>query len=223
MISNTIEEYFPVIDRFCELHPDFILVGGTALALQIQHRVSFDFDLFTNGKFDTDFLATELSRAHSEIFSGNILPTLELTPVAEADDQIHFAVRNPRSVEAGTKVTLFKFEFPISTVKKKGNVPLASPESIFAMKLFAILKRVEYKDFYDLAFLIKKFSLKKGISLLDKLTAPKRENHKLVLAQLDQINSLVEDAEKQIVEPKISRTEVTRLINKGIDEFIKEL
>jgi len=35
---------------------DFLLVGGTALALQLGHRTSTDIDLFTTAKFDTDSL-----------------------------------------------------------------------------------------------------------------------------------------------------------------------
>jgi predicted nucleotidyltransferase component of viral defense system len=224
MISEATEEYFPVIARFCDLHPDFILVGGTALALQIQHRVSFDFDLFTNSdNFDPNYLAREIFQAHADIFSSSMLPAPLLETVGQAENQIHFVVKNPRSQELIVKITFFKFEFPIYANKNKDNhyVPIASPESIFAMKLLAILDRVEYKDFYDLAFLIQKFSLKKGIELLDKMTAPKKENRKLLFAQLDQINTLVKDAEEQVVQAKISRSEVADLINAGIDECIK--
>jgi len=34
----------------------FLLVGGTALALQIGHRKSIDIDLFTSQNFDTNIL-----------------------------------------------------------------------------------------------------------------------------------------------------------------------
>ncbi len=35
---------------------DFYLAGGTGLALQIGHRISEDFDLFTNRRFDNSQL-----------------------------------------------------------------------------------------------------------------------------------------------------------------------
>lgn len=45
-----------------ELLSNFVLVGGTALALQIGHRISVDLDLFTSQPFDaeelTDYLRT---------------------------------------------------------------------------------------------------------------------------------------------------------------------
>ena len=39
---------FPLLSRFS----GFYLAGGTALALQIGHRVSVDFDLFSDGEID---------------------------------------------------------------------------------------------------------------------------------------------------------------------------
>ena len=43
---------FPKLGRFGE----FYLAGGTALALQIGHRVSVDFDLFCEGDISKDLL-----------------------------------------------------------------------------------------------------------------------------------------------------------------------
>ncbi len=40
----------------------FVLVGGTALALQIGHRKSIDLDLFTPSEFDTDALYEKLQQ-----------------------------------------------------------------------------------------------------------------------------------------------------------------
>lgn len=41
---------------------DFFLVGGTALALQLGHRVSIDLDLFTQRDFDTKNLSFKLEK-----------------------------------------------------------------------------------------------------------------------------------------------------------------
>ena len=37
-----------------EYFKDFLLVGGTALSLQIAHRISIDIDLFTASSFDSN-------------------------------------------------------------------------------------------------------------------------------------------------------------------------
>ena len=39
---------------------DFFLVGGTALALQIGHRISIDLDFFNQSAFDENLLIAEL-------------------------------------------------------------------------------------------------------------------------------------------------------------------
>jgi hypothetical protein len=42
---------------------DFKLVGGTALALMIGHRISVDIDLFTEFSFDAEKTGEELSKS----------------------------------------------------------------------------------------------------------------------------------------------------------------
>ncbi|WP_435352592.1 nucleotidyl transferase AbiEii/AbiGii toxin family protein [Emticicia sp. SJ17W-69] len=44
---------------------DFYLVGGTALSLQIGHRISVDIDLFTNTSFDSTILSAELRQKYN--------------------------------------------------------------------------------------------------------------------------------------------------------------
>ena len=44
---------FPALTAF----DDFYLAGGTALALQIGHRLSVDFDLFCEGPIDRTLLS----------------------------------------------------------------------------------------------------------------------------------------------------------------------
>lgn len=51
---------------FCR-EEGFYLAGGTALALQIGHRDSVDFDFFTHGPFDTTRLFERLLTAFAPI------------------------------------------------------------------------------------------------------------------------------------------------------------
>jgi hypothetical protein len=44
---------------------NFVLAGGTALALQIGHRISIDLNLFTNLPFDETQLADHLRRNYN--------------------------------------------------------------------------------------------------------------------------------------------------------------
>jgi hypothetical protein len=44
ILSESQQKTLPAIARFSD---EFVLVGGTAIALQIGHRESIDFDMFT--------------------------------------------------------------------------------------------------------------------------------------------------------------------------------
>jgi len=48
-----------------EMLRDFNLMGGTALSLQIGHRLSIDIDLFTTKDFDVHGMLNQLQNKHS--------------------------------------------------------------------------------------------------------------------------------------------------------------
>src|SRR3989344_7654374 len=54
----------PALGAFKE---DFYLAGGTALALQIGHRVSVDFDFFTEKDFETEELYERIQKVFGEV------------------------------------------------------------------------------------------------------------------------------------------------------------
>jgi len=118
-----------------------LLVGGTALALQLGHRVSVDLDFF--GHTSVSGLELEqLLRAHG--------------PVA--------LTRRSRLVEVytvrGIKVDFVQYDYPwLEAPTIHPPLRLASLKDIAAMKLSAITNRGTKRDFVDLAFLLEKFSL----------------------------------------------------------------
>ena len=73
-------ELFGLLSRF----PGFYLAGGTALALQIGHRVSVDFDLFSDKDIERSLLP-RVQRAFSD--AASIAPLInnsgELTVLVE--------------------------------------------------------------------------------------------------------------------------------------------
>ena len=66
---------------------EFNLVGGTALALQLGHRISIDLDLFAKHDFDTKQITAELSK------------TYKLNVVTEFDNSIIQKIEYPCSSE----------------------------------------------------------------------------------------------------------------------------
>ncbi len=74
ILSDTQKELLPLIAQFKR---SFYMVGGTAIALQIGHRQSIDFDLFTLSKINR----TRIKHAVSQMpFKSQIL----------FEDQVHF-------------------------------------------------------------------------------------------------------------------------------------
>ncbi|MBU0573711.1 MAG: nucleotidyl transferase AbiEii/AbiGii toxin family protein [Candidatus Margulisiibacteriota bacterium] len=137
---------------------DFYLAGGTALALQIGHRRSVDFDFFTPQEFDALLIKKRLNDLGSfELFSES-----EGTINARLD-----------------KVQISFFTIPYPLIKKVKNVKeirLASKEDIAAMKLSAISNRGSRKDFVDMYFLFKEYSLAEMIKFFEKKYGKNREN-----------------------------------------------
>lgn len=131
----------------------FYLVGGTALALQIGHRKSIDFDFVTAKSFNTLSLETDLRK---------ILSDLRVIQVEKNTLSI-LSTRVKLSFFGGYQYKLLK------PLDKTAIFPLASLEDILAMKILAIIHRggFEVKDYVDLAALLKykKYELKKILQI----------------------------------------------------------
>jgi len=124
----------------------FVLVGGTALALQFGHRLSIDADLFGTQPLD------ELDLA--EILGGFGL-------VVELKRSKNIQVFSVDSI----KVDIVNYRYPLlQPIHSISQIRMASPEDIAAMKLNAIAGRGSRKDFIDLYFLMKRFTLKEMIN-----------------------------------------------------------
>lgn len=119
----------------------FYLAGGTSLALRIGHRESVDFDFFTLDDFDTKQLI--------DILSG--LGKFELLI---EDKNTLYAMLNE------VKISFFKYKYPLlKPVFKHRYFQIADVFDVGLMKLEAISGRGAKKDFIDLFFILKQFSL----------------------------------------------------------------
>ncbi|KKP68443.1 MAG: hypothetical protein UR68_C0016G0003 [Candidatus Roizmanbacteria bacterium GW2011_GWA2_35_19] len=65
-LSILSEERKKIIPHFVAWKDKFYLAGGTALALQIGHRESVDFDFFSRHSFDTEVMIKQLSTLFGE-------------------------------------------------------------------------------------------------------------------------------------------------------------
>ena len=141
ILSDRQRELLPFIARFKR---GFYLVGGTAIALQVGHRRSIDFDLFTAKKMNK-------SRIKQKLFE---IPYSKKTLFDDVD-QAHFYINE-------VKVTFFQYPYPVEHPEiLDGIISMPSLLSLSAMKAFALGRRAKWKDYVDLYFLLKEhFSIK---------------------------------------------------------------
>lgn len=121
----------------------FSLAGGTALALRMGHRRSIDFDFFTVGDFDAVDLRERLRTTFGSV------------PVrSQAPRTLYVTLR-------GVTTSFFAYRYPMLDPPEATpwGFGLAGLRDLAAMKLEAVAGRGSRKDFVDLYFLAREFSL----------------------------------------------------------------
>ncbi len=121
-----------------EITETFYLAGGTALALQLGHRESFDLDFFSENKFN------------AQKYERIIINDLGGTVSSISDDTINGEINN---------ISIAFFIYPyrlLRDFKKYLNINLASIEDLACMKCKAISQRNTKRDFYDIFEILKK-------------------------------------------------------------------
>lgn len=140
-VSPTLLKIIEVVSQE-PLFKDFRLVGGTALSLQLGHRLSIDADFFSNAEFDKDEARLKLA---------DLLPGL----MVMQETKHGFA-----AVFEQVKLDLYTWPVPFKLPPLEiENLRLATLEDIAALKLEAIVNRKEEKDFRDVHALLSVFSL----------------------------------------------------------------
>ena len=148
-----------IIDQVAQLEciKPYILCGGTALAMQIGHRKSEDLDFMMwriskteKPEVDWNAIEKELKEKIGEIQNFNML----------GFDQVEFLVK-------GVKFSFFVSDnySPVSSpLDYLGNIRLADIESIMAMKMEVMLRRMKFRDYYDIYCILHEgYSIHKGM------------------------------------------------------------
>ncbi len=125
----------PLVKSF---HKDFILVGGTSIALHLGHRQSIDFDLFSLADFDNEKLKRKMVRY------GKIQRTY-----INLDGEYTIMLN-------GVKITFFRFPYTIKATNRFEDIArLPNLLTLAAMKVLALGRRSKWKDYVDLYFILK--------------------------------------------------------------------
>jgi len=124
-----------VLPRFAS---SFTLCGGTAIALQLGHRGSIDFDLLSFIEINAHGIIRRLNSVNAVIEHTIVSSIDELTVVVNS-----------------VKLTFFTFPFRIPAVVTWPMASIAMPTllDLASMKAYALGRRGKWKDYVDLYFL----------------------------------------------------------------------
>lgn len=129
----------------------FRLVGGTALALQLGHRISVDLDLFTDSAFDEQQLREYLEKNYG----------------LQTDYMSRSTVKGEID---GVQIDCIAHEYPwLQEPTEEDGIRLASLPDICAMKLNAIAGNgTRIKDFIDVAWLSAHYTLNQMLDFYER-------------------------------------------------------
>ena len=135
----------------------FVLYGGTAIALQLGHRESIDFDFFS-----------DLPLSKPDLVAANPL-LAGATVLQDERETWTVLVQPPRSPERPVKLSFFgALHFGrVGTPEPSdgGELLLASLDDLFGHKLKVLLQRVELKDYRDIAAMLRSgLPLERGLA-----------------------------------------------------------
>lgn len=126
-------EILPLLKAF---QNDYYLAGGTALALQIGHRDSVDFDFFCTNEFETQILMDSCKK----IFIDH-----KILKVQDESNTLTIIV------DDDIKISFFSYNYTLlDPLIIEEYMTLASTNDIACMKLSAITSRSTLKDYVDL-------------------------------------------------------------------------
>ncbi len=135
VLSSRQRKLLPLIGQF---RRSFYLVGGTAIAFQVGHRRSLDFDLFTGQ-------ALRPAAIRRQIVAREQIERVLVDMV----DELTVVVR-------GVRLSFVVYPFAVSSRVLDRLLP-AMPDlpSLGAMKAYALGRRSKWKDYVDLFFLLR--------------------------------------------------------------------
>lgn len=138
----------------------FVLYGGTAIALRLGHRISVDFDFFSDQPLDRRKLQTVPFVKNSKM-------------IIEEPESLTFLVEPSGTDSGSVKLSLFGGIY-FGRVGEPGwstdgMIRAASLLDLFGTTLKVILQRAEAKDYLDIARILESVPLARGLGAAQTL------------------------------------------------------
>ena len=172
----------------------YVLVGGTALSLQLETRLSEDLDFMSWRKSLDEKREVDWPQIQKEL---SAIGTVENCDILDID-HIEFIVDGVKlSFYANPNRSPLKQE-----IIYRNNLYLADPLSIGAMKMEVMLRRSKFRDYYDIYSLIEAgMDLKEMIDLALRYSGHRLKSKNLI-AMLTRSERFIPDADFAILQPK---------------------
>jgi len=181
-----------------------IMAGGTALAFQMGHRRSYDFDIFT-----PKLIPLNLSWEVRKIFGKKI------KVIQESESELTFFT--PKKV----KITFFYYPFkPLYKIIKTSSISIFDWKDIAADKAYILGRRPIWRDYVDLFFIIKKGQKLKKIILDARRKFQGLFSEKLSLEQLIYLNDL-QDFKIDFLGKSFQPEEIKKFFEKEVKKYKK--
>ncbi len=147
---------------------DFYLAGGTALALQLGHRLSVDLDFFS---------PTEDIPSIRAVLEEALAPFDPILADTSWGNLVFLA--------QGVQIGFYGYGYPmVAPLRYADGTSLASIADIGLMKLDTLLSRASRKDFYDLYAICEKMTLRELFDLAQKKHTSSRDFEAQVVKRL---------------------------------------
>ena len=189
-----------IIEQVAQLEciKPYILCGGTALAIQIGHRKSEDLD----------FMMWRISKTEKPEVNWNAIERKLKEKIGEIEnfnmlgfDQVEFVVK-------GVKFSFFVSDnlSPVTApTDYLGNIRLADIESIMAMKMEVMLRRMKFRDYYDIYCMLQEgYSIHNGIEKALSLSRHRLSSKNIIAMLLG--GQFIPDNNFATLEPKYDVT-----------------
>jgi len=201
VLTNEMQKIYPILSEFRD---DFYLAGGTGLALLTGHRVSVDFDLFSDNKIKK----TLLKRVEV------IFKKFPQQTILNTSDELTIIIGN-------TKITFLYYPFKkILPLESNKPISVLSAKEILVSKAYSIGRRGIYKDYVDLYI-----GLNENIASLSEIIQLAKEkylsafNDRLFLEQLVYLDD-IEEVEIVMIDKSLpSKKDLKDFFSKKISEI----
>lgn len=205
------EEIFEKVSKIESIKP-YILVGGTGLSLQLRHRQSEDLD----------FMSWRTSK-HEKMEVSWVDIMKDLSTIGQVQKRDIWGFDHVEFEVSGVKFSFYacnKYSPVTKPIEFLNNIRLADINSIAAMKMEVMLRRSNFRDYYDIFSIMKAGgNLKNAINTALKYSEYQLSSKNL-LAMISSSERFKIDSNFKNLKPKydVSPEEIEEYLKKSIKQ-----